>query len=661
MIKFKLSEEFLKSYKSKDPKFGFNGVGELAYRRTYSRVKADGTKEEWWETIRRVVEWVYNTQKTHIEKYSLGWEEDIGMSSAEEMYDRMFKMKFLPPGRGLWIAGTDILDRGNVAAALNNCAFVSTKDMANDPVKPFTFLMDMSMLGVGVGFDVFGAGSIAIQKPEYHQDSQFYIDDSREGWVASLKHLLDGFFNGKPVAITFDYSGIRKRGLPIKGFGGTASGPEPLVKLHQAIIQVFEGRAGELITETDITDIQNMIGACVVAGNVRRTAEIALGSPYSDEFLRLKDYRYSESEGKYVGDNAKRAEYGWTSNNSVIPELGMDYSKISKQIAVNGEPGLVWLDNIQNYSRMSKSPDYKDLKALGTNPCSEQSLESYELCCLVETFPTRNNDLADYIRTLKFAYLYAKTVTLCNTHWPETNRVMMRNKRIGTSMSGIAQFIDSKGLAELKDYCESGYSEIQAWDDVYSDWLCVPKSIKTTSVKPSGTVSLLAGCTPGIHWPEDNLYVRRMRIAKDSDLISSLREAGYPLLDDKNDSTVFVVELPVKIEGVRKLSDVSMWEQLSVAAFMQKYWADNQVSATITFQKHEAGQIGDALNYFQYQLKGVSFLPKTEKGVYHLMPYEEITEEEYNARSSQLKPIQWSSHGEAAGGEKFCSNDSCSL
>lgn len=123
----------------------------------------------------------------------------------------------------------------------------------------------------------------------------------------------------------------------------------------------------------------------------------------------------------------------------------MNYEKICERIVQNGEPGFAWLDNMQKYSRMNGIIDNKDLRAKGGNPCLEQTLESYELCCLVETFPAKHKDLEDFKKTLKYAFLYAKTVTLGNTHWPESNRVLLRNRRIGCSMSGIIQFIAQRG------------------------------------------------------------------------------------------------------------------------------------------------------------------------------------------------------------------------
>ena len=109
----------------------------------------------------------------------------------------------------------------------------------------------------------------------------------------------------------------------------------------------------------------------------------------------------------------------------------MNYKKVANQTAKNGEPGYVWLENIKAYSRINNGPDWKDKRAVGTNPCVEQSLESYELCTLVETFPNNHENLDDFLRTLKFAYLYAKTVTLGKTHWAESNKVVLRNRRIG--------------------------------------------------------------------------------------------------------------------------------------------------------------------------------------------------------------------------------------
>ena len=655
MEKFTLSDNFIEKYKRKKAPFGFNGLGELVYMRTYSRIKEDGKNEKWWETIKRVVEGTYSMQKEWIDSHQLGWNPWQAQKSAQEMYDRIFNMKFLPPGRGLWAMGTPITEDKGLYAALNNCAFVSTETLKDDYSKPFTFLMDASMLGVGVGFDTKGAGQIIVKGINKKKDEEiFEIPDTREGWVESLKLLLESYFQGS-APVEFDYSKIRAAGEPISGFGGVASGYEPLEEVHEAIRKVLDKNSGKPITITTIVDIMNLIGKCVVAGNVRRTAEIVFGDPHSDEYLDLKNYKV----------NPHRDQYGWTSNNSIFAELGMDYTDVAKRIVDNGEPGLAWLENMKKYSRMKNGGDWKDHRVAGGNPCLEQSLESYELCCLVETFPANHDSLEDYKKTLKYAYLYAKTVTLGKTHWSDTNRVMLRNRRIGCSVSGVAQFITKNGMEELRSWLEDGYTTIQEWDKIYSDWLAVPKSVKTTSVKPSGTVSLLAGATPGLHYPESRFYIRRIRLSKHSELLEPLKKYNYKVEPAfGSEDTTMVVEVPVDVgEGIRTVGELSIWEQFSLAAFMQRHWADNQVSCTVTFDpESEGGQIPQVLNYFQYHLKGISLLPRHDWGAYPQMPYEAIDEKTYDKEVKKLGKLTFGSiKNEEADVDKFCNNDSCEI
>ena len=531
--------------------------------------------------------------------------------------------------------GTPVVHKKNLSAALNNCAFVSTEDMESNPTRPFEFLMDASMLGVGVGFDTKGRGKVSVLGPNDETPIKYVIDDTREGWVESLSMELKSYFGVKGVKqprVEFDYSAIRPEGMPLKTFGGVSSGPGPLKDLHKSIAEVLDKRVGETLDSRSIVDLFNLIGKCVVSGNVRRSAEIAFGEADDDEFLDLKNYE----------KNPDRMAYGWSSNNSVFAQIGMDYTNIANRLRDNGEPGLAWLENMQKFGRMADGPNWKDRRVKGGNPCLEQSLESYELCCLVETFPARHKSLEEYKRTLKFAYLYAKTVTLRMTHWPETNRVMLRNRRIGCSVSGVADFLGKHSLDELRIWLDEGYQTVQKWDEVYSNWFCIPRSIKTTSVKPSGTVSLLAGSTPGMHFPESRIYIRRMRMSKNDPLAKPLLEAGYNVVPaiGQEDTTV-VAEIPIKLpEGVRVQSEVSMFEQLSLAAFMQRYWADNQVSCTVTFDPVTEGpHIAQMLQYFQYQLKGVSLFPKQDYGRFPQLPYEAISEEVYEQMTKDVKPI----------------------
>ena len=1093
--KFEISETFLEKYKDIRPNWGFNGLGEFVYMRTYSRLKHDGKNEMWWETVKRVVEGLYSIQKQHILDYNLGWNQVKAQRSAQEMYERIFSFKMIPPGRSLWAMGTDIVMVRGLTESLYNCSFISTKNIAENPGNPFGNAMDFLMLGVGVGFDVQGAGKIEV-KHQKEKSHLYPIPDSREGWVESVIMLINSYFGGKNY--DFDYSLIRKAGTPIRTFGGVSAGSEPLIELHKGIVKTLNKNIGDLITVTSIANIINMIGKAVVSGNVRRSAEIILGNNES-EFLNLKNYDM----------NPDRMDFGWSSNNTVYGELGMNYTGIANGIKNNAEPGVFWKENAQKYGRMRESEaNWKDSRVEGLNPCvsgetlvavadgrqmvsfktlaeegmdvpvytlnnenkvtirmmrnpritgydvpvysikfddgneiiatdnhkfllntgeyvetknleygdsvktmsrvsikmrdninkkedkeyfsiyshsnsenehrmiasffsnssiplgmvvhhidgngqnnspenlmivtvaehsalhsdnsygennsnfsgithqeikdhamfltnflkrrfsteeweyyakenglpitfskwredslggvlllakqcatelgfenidedprlvrslyenikngyncfienskitfikncevcgkefkterretslcsmvcfnkqvwnnsgekmkfnqrmsfdkkkeklqieqinayndyilennkkpnrkqwieqcqknkisfeisrksspfryfsdleekaqlynhrvisvnfvgyenvyngtvdefhnyaiggfigktsksesyketyifsancGEITLESSELCNLVEMFPYNHDNIEDFKKTIKYAYLYAKTITLLNTNWPDTNKVMLRNRRIGLSMTGVVQFISKHGMNELKKWMEEGYVTANNYDEIYSDWLAIPKSKKITTTKPSGTVSLLAGATPGIHYPESKYYIRRVRLASNSSFVEVLKNSYYkvePANEDPNGTVI--VEFPVSVgDETKTINDVSMWEQLNLAAFTQENWADNSVSVTVTFKDEEKNSIESALDYYQFKLKAVSFLPKLEKGAYAQMPYEEITKEKYESMIDEIIPLNFGEMFSAESmGEKYCSNDGCSI
>ena len=644
---FSLSEPFLSSFVDKQPNWG--PVGYFTYKRTYARPLKQGGTEEFWQTCKRVVEGVYNTQKIHCKNLRLPWNDRKAQSSAQEMFTRMWSFKFLPPGRGLWMMGTDLISQKG-SAALNNCAFTTTANIDIDFATPFCFLMDMSMFGVGVGGDTRGAGKIKIQNPTF-TNKTFVVADSREGWVKLIETILNSFVGKTQYPATVDYTQVRPRGAVIKGFGGVASGPDPLEELVNNITKVLWNNSGNEpteITSTQIVDIFNFIGKCVVAGGVRRTAEIMFGDPQDQEFVELKQ------------DKEALMDRRWASNNSIFATVGMDYTDIAKSVAINGEPGCIWLENMRNYGRMCDEPNAKDWRVLGSNPCSEQSLEDKELCCLVETFPAHHDSLDDYKRTLKFAYLYAKTVTLVPTHNPMTNAVMMRNRRIGCSMSGIVQAINKLGRYQFTNWCDEGYEYITGLDRTYSEWLCVPRSIKMTSVKPSGTVSLLCGATPGIHYPEAEYYIRNIRIANTSPLLKSVLDAGYKVEKDEYANDTSVVSFPVKENHfVKSKNDVTIWEQFANTSMMQKYWADNQVSITVTFKQSESKDIKSCLEAYESDLKSISLLPISEHG-YVQAPYIPITKETYEEMSSKLTKLDLSNSIHEAE-DKFCDGEACEI
>ncbi len=669
-LSFKLTEEFIAPYRLKKAPFGYqdaagNSVGEITFLRTYSRLKADGTKETWVDVCERVINGMYSLQKDHAKTNRLPWSDAKAAASAKEAFDRLWNLKWTPPGRGLWVMGTDIVNVQRNSAALQNCAFVSTGSMTKtDPAKPFAFLMEASMLGVGVGFDDKGADKdFTIYKPQ--EGETYVIPDTREGWVESTAILLNAYLRPDSKAPAFDYSLIRKAGEPIKTFGGTAAGPEPLIKLHSYIDGIFKERAGQKLTRIDIADIGNLIGVCVVSGNVRRSAELLIGRVDDQDFLNLKNAEKFPERNSY--DPAKPG-WAWMSNNSVAVNVGDDLDSIIEGIALNGEPGVVWMDISKQYGRLSDPINNKDWRISGYNPCAEQSLESFECCTLVETYLNRHENLEDFKRTLKFAYLYAKTVTLLPTHWEETNAIMQRNRRIGTSVSGVANFADNKGLPVLRQWMDEGYKTIKSYDTNYSEWLGIRESIKMTTVKPSGTVSILAGESPGVHWTVGGQYFNRaIRFANNDPMLPLFKLANYRVEPaSESPDTTSVVFFPIKSSAKRSEKDVSIYEKMALAATAQRYWSDNSVSVTISFDPEtEASSIGTALHMYDGQLKTVSFLP-SGNATYPQMPYTQITAEEYESEGTmKLFPIDLSGvyAGMAADaiGEAYCTTDACEV
>jgi ribonucleoside-triphosphate reductase (thioredoxin) len=718
---FSLSSSFVEDFQGEQPQWG--PVGYFTYKRTYARPTCDcddprscgHPTEEFWQTCQRVVEGVYNVQKIHCRQLGLPWNEPKAQKSAQEMFTRMWEFKFSPPGRGLAQMGAPFMFKKG-GACLNNCAFVSSEYIDEDFAGPFTFLMDMSMLGVGVGGDTRGAGKVKLQMPKMLPEP-FVVPDDREGWVDLARVSINAFAGKGSFPQVIDFSEVRPKGSRIRGFGGTASGPGPLAKLVKSIVTTLMPKDVEVsfeesfddtgkivrletvtrgegepykITSGRITDIYNMVGACVVAGGVRRSAEIMFGHPDDAEFRGLKDDTELRPLDKRMSELAMslsltadddtsarlQAEIGelqaqidahplrshrWASNNSIFGEVGMDYAEVGQAIAKNGEPGILWLKNAQDYGRMVDPANFKDRRAQGANPCSEQTLESFELCCLVETYPAKHKDYKDFERTLKFAYLYAKTVTLMPTHDDRTNAVMIRNRRIGCSMSGIRQAIEKFGRREFLNWCDRGYGYIGELDTIYSEWLGIGPSIKTTSVKPSGTVSLLCGATPGIHPPHAPFYIRNIRVNEHSPLVEAARVAGHIVEKDAYADGTFVISFPVKTDNCSKgKRDVSIWEQVALAADLQRYWADNQVSVTVTFKPEEAAEIPTVLEVFEDRLKSISFLPLGDDHGYVQAPYIETTEEEFDAMVARISPMNLSSSKQEAE-DKFCDGEACQL
>lgn len=659
--------------RSLNPDFGFDGVGAIVYYRSYSRLKLDGSQEHWADTIIRVVEGVMAIRKDWYSKNGIQWDENHWQTIANRMALAMFHMRFLPPGRGLFAVGSDYLfERGSAAAY--NCAAVSVTDNLSGPAEWTT---DLLMNGVGVGFDTH-KGTFSFTHPT-EQKRTFVIPDTREGWAESIGLLLESYEQPQHPTVVFDYSHLRPAGAPIKSFGGQASGPEPLREAHELIRDRCNAFTDGVISRVElITDVMNIIGTAVIAGNTRRSAEISLGSPSDDNFRLLKDFTtyLTDDDGKFVlddhgqrivkhqGTRDHRAGWGWMSNNSISLETEEDFKylpDIANNIRLNGEPGVMNLLNIQKYGRIGdEMPDAAHL----CNPCAEIPLESYETCNLSEVFPTRCATEAEYFEALELATLYSSTIALLPTHRPETNAVIERNRRIGVSISGIAGWYDNIPATTFIRLLRQGYKHVRAENARLAREAGVPTSVRVTTIKPSGSISLVAGVSPGMHYPVYSTYLRRIRVGKNAPIADFMIQAGLPYEEDIKDSGTWVFAVPTQEKARRGQKDISLWQKASMVKILQRNYADNMVSNTLTFDPDTEGdQLEDVLGMFIQDVKTFSFLPDNDKtGAYEQAPYEKLTQDQYKKLRKGIRKIDWTEFGGSDGQDsRFCSNAECEL
>lgn len=483
-------------------------------------------------------------------------------------------------------------------------------------------------------------------------DLFFYeLPDSREGWVHALAAVIDSHFTYFPQekkTVVLDMSKIRPRGSRIHGFGGTASGAAPLIEMLNDVNAILNEAAGRKLTSVDATDIGNLIGKAVVAGNVRRSAELALGDWDDNGFVTMKQ------------DQTKLYHHRWASNNSVAvsgdPE---QYEAIADAIRTNGEPGIVDLDLSRHYGRLIDGrSDSADSLAEGTNPCGEITLENGEPCNLFEVFPNVAEEQEwDLKEAFTLATRYTKRVTFGTYDWEVSRNVIERNRRIGISISGIQDWFLSRFghrvvtgfTADRKPiYDEQAtkamddlYKDVVAADADYSATLNCAQSVKHTTVKPSGTVAKLAGVSEGMHFHYAPYLIQRIRFQDDDPLLPALLACGYKIEPDVYTAHTMCVEFPVKAahaesEDFASAGNVSAEEQLATQAFLQTYWSDNAVSCTVTFQEDEKPSLPKVLSAYAGSIKSTSMLPYTGAG-FKQAPKEPISEEVYLEKLGQIR------------------------
>lgn len=608
----------------------FSSVGYITYKRTYARrlneADPNSPTEEFEDTVNRVV----NASNSQL---NVGFTAD----EQERLKKYLMELKGTVAGRFLWQLGTDTVGRLG-GASLQNCAF----KVVDSPVEPFTWAMDLLMLGSGVGYNIQKANveklppvNVDFKCPtrDDANDADFIVPDSREGWVALLgKTLKAAFLAHSSGKQTFTYSTklIRSKGAPIKGFGGTASGPEDLVWGINKIGGILEKRAGRKLRPVDCLDIMNIIGAVVVAGNVRRSAQIAIGDPDDVEYLLAKRW-----------DLGNIPSWRAMSNNSVVcHDIGDLHEFFWDGYEGKGEPyGLINLKLSRKVGRLGET-GYPDPDVQGYNPCAEQSLADGETCCLAEIYLPNITSKEEMLDVAKLLYRVNKHSLALPFHLKITEEIVHKNMRMGIGVTGFLQATE-----EQKSWLKDVYKELREFDEEYSKEHGFPTSVKLTTVKPSGTLSLLPGVTPGCHPAYARYMIRRIRISANHPLVQTCRDHGYPVefqqnFDGSEDHSTVVVSFPFRHPDHAVLAkDMTAIQQLETVKWLQENWSDNSVSCTVYYRKEELPEIRKYLKKnYKNNHKSLSFLLHNEHG-FKQAPLEEITKEQYDELVAKTRLI----------------------
>lgn len=601
-------------------------IGYITFKRTYARrIKEEDPNsktEEFWQVVQRELD-------ASDKQLKVGFTEQEKKRYAE----LRMNLKFSTAGRFMWQLGTKTVDKLGLPS-LQNCAFT----VVNDPIRPFTWTFEMLMLGSGVGYNIQKhnvyqlpklKGKIKIERKDTG-DADYIVPDSREGWVKLLGRVLKAHFYGGEG---FSYSTIciRSKGALIKGFGGTASGPEDLCWGINEINKILNSRAHKKLRPIDCLDIMNIIGFVVVAGNVRRSAQIAIGDYDDLEFLKAKRW-----------DLGSIPNWRAMSNNSIVaPENIDDLPNEFWETYNQGEPyGLINLELAKTVGRTGET-QYPDPEVEGFNPCAEQSLANFETCCLAEVYLPNIESYEELQEALQYSYRMCKHSLALHCSLKETETIVNKNMRMGIGMTGVLQATE-----EQRSWLKEAYTWLRGYDKWYSAENGFPESIKLTTIKPSGTLSLLAGVTPGVHPnPAGPYYIRRVRIASQSPLVDVCRKHGFPIeyqrkFDGTEDRSTMVISFPCKLpESTPVAADYDWRTQMDMVRRMQAEWSDNSVSCTVYYKKEDLEDIKQYLrDHFRNEIKTVSFLLYYGHG-FDQAPYETITKEQYEEMASKTTII----------------------
>lgn len=649
-----LSREFLSPYKHRPNPM--EQLGSFVYTRTYARfLPKIGRREFWWETVRRAVEYNCSLAPTSREE-------------AEKLYDNIYNMKQFLSGRTLWVGNTPVAEAYPMANY--NCAFEVIDDF-----HAYHDLFYLLMVGSGVGVRVLGEDAEKLPKirtdikilhkaydgmPKeerleftdlsFTKDSvTISVGDSKEGWAQALGHYFEIMTNkeySKIKEIVVVYDSIRPRGERLKTFGGTASGYESMMtmldKIHK-VIRAAGARDGSKYTKLkpiDLLDIANIIGENVVSGGVRRTSEIGLIDASDRTCIEAKNQLYRQVNGRWEID--KNIAHRQMSNNSIYyrkkPSREMLHWHI-QQMRYSGEPG--WVNEEAGKKRR---PNFH-----GCNPCGEILLDSHGLCNLttlnvmgfVKDGKLDENELLEAQR-LSARAGYRMTCRELEIHrW---NVVQQRDRLLGCSLTGWQDMVNATSMTReeqiqlLKKLRKAAHEAA----DKLADRLGGEKPLLVTTVKPEGTLSLLPAVSSGVHYSHAPYYIRRVRISASDPLCKVCEDLGYPVYPEVGQNpenpVTKVVEFPVRAPKGCVKADVTAIQQLENYLMFMKHYVDHNCSITVHVRDNEWDEVEEWVWQHWDDIVALSFL-SYDDNFYELLPYEEITQEEYEKRKAAMRPF----------------------
>ena len=615
----------------------FSSYEEFIYLSRYARwIEEEGRREQWPETIDRVIKAFQAQTKNN---HHIPW---------EELRTAMLNRDVMPSMRVMMTAGK-ALDLNHIA--LYNCAFTDI-----DSLESFSEILYILMHGTGVGFSVKKESMSRLPFIERKGNSLITLDieDSKEGWRDSVLQGVGLLAGGYHVA--YDYSKIRAAGERLKTFGGRASGPAPLVSLHEYIDRIFTTAGGRRLTTAECHGIVCKIAEVVVVGGVRRSALISLSDLDDKSMAEAKTGEWWVEHGEYA-----------LANNSAVYETKPTEQEWNKEWGTivasgSGERGIV---NMLSAKKKCKEIGRDETKIMGTNPCGEILLRNGQFCNLSEVVIRPEDTQATLLNKVALASIIGTIQSTFDNIKGLSEKWITNTKEerlLGVSLTGIMgnTLTNGKG-GELKARLASLRSVANNTNVAYARILGIPKSASVTTVKPSGTVSQLCGVSSGIHPAHASSYIRRVRNDKKDPLTQLMIDAGVPGQTDFYNKDAHVFEFGIDRSGECTRDDFTAVEFLEIWLTYKKHWTDHNPSVTISVHDHEWPEVGEWVYKNFDNVGGLSFLP-FDTGTYKQTPYETSTKlpKEANVDYSRL-PEYEKSDNTTSDKQLACSAGHCEI